>query len=84
MSSLFSSPTLRPAILLIAWILATQQLSGINAILNYSASILQRLLPAGAGVISLGISAVNLIMTFPAVLLIDVSGWREHAPREHY
>jgi len=73
-ASLLSSPPLRPQVLLICGILAVQQLSGINACLFYSSSILQSLLPASAGLISIGISVVNLVMTFPSIVLIDVSG----------
>jgi hypothetical protein len=72
-ASLLSSPSLRPQILIIGSILAVQQLSGINACLFYSSSILLSLLPASAGLISIGISVVNLVMTFPAIVLIDVS-----------
>ncbi len=50
-----------------------QQLSGVNAVIFYSTPILKSLLPASAGLIGIGITAVNAIMTLPAIFLVDVS-----------
>lgn len=73
LKSILSSPTLRPPALLCATIMAIQQASGVNAVLFYSARILTSVLPASAGVISVGITVVNAIMTFPPIFLVDVS-----------
>lgn len=72
-AQLFNSPSLRPTTLLIAFVLASQQLAGINAVLFYSTPVLQSLLPGVAGLISIGISVVNALMTFPPLFLVDVS-----------
>jgi hypothetical protein len=50
-----------------------QQASGVNAVLFYSARILTSVLPASAGVISVGITVVNALMTVPPIFLVDVS-----------
>lgn len=58
-----------------------QQLSGVNAVLFYSTPVLSSVLKgARAGVLSVGITVVNALMTLPAIALVDVSGcgggWR--------
>ncbi|CAH7687666.1 general substrate transporter [Phakopsora pachyrhizi] len=53
-----------------------QQLSGINAVLYYSTSIMKSVLPTQAIYISLFITAINLLMTFPPLFLIDRLGRR--------
>jgi SP family facilitated glucose transporter-like MFS transporter 3 len=73
LKSVLSSPALRPPALLCATIFIVQQASGVNAVLFYSAKILTSVLPASAGVISVGITVVNAIMTFPPIFLVDVS-----------
>ena len=70
--SLISSPTLRPAVLLVAFILVTQQFSGINAVLFYSQPVLKGLLPNQSGLIGIFVSLINVAMTFPSLVLIDV------------
>lgn len=51
-----------------------QQLSGVNAVLFYSTPVLSSVLRgAGAGVLSVGITVVNALMTLPAIALVDVS-----------
>jgi len=58
--------------------LCLQQLSGVNAVLFYSASVLDTILPnAGAGILSVGITVVNALMTFPAIFLVDRVGRRQ-------
>jgi hypothetical protein len=49
-----------------------QQLSGINAVMFYSTPILKPLLPGSAGLVGIGITLVNAIMTLPAIFLVDV------------
>ncbi|POW05329.1 hypothetical protein PSTT_09796 [Puccinia striiformis] len=51
-----------------------QQLSGINAVLYYSTSIMKSVLPTQAIYISLFVTAINVIMTFPAIFLVDRLG----------
>jgi hypothetical protein len=45
---------------------------GINAVLYYSNSILSNTLPNLGPYVSLGITIVNTIMTFPPIFLIEV------------
>ncbi|KAI9630082.1 hypothetical protein KEM48_012289 [Puccinia striiformis f. sp. tritici PST-130] len=49
-------------------------LSGINAVLYYSTSIMKSVLPTQAIYISLFVTAINVIMTFPAIFLVDRLG----------
>lgn len=72
-AQLLGSPSLRPTALLVAFILAAQQLAGINAVLFYSTPVLKGLLPGQAGLISIGVTVVNALMTFAPLLLVDVS-----------
>lgn len=55
-------------------VMLAQQLSGINAVIFYSTSILNDLLPSSSALISLIISLVNLGLTLPATTLIERSG----------
>jgi len=55
----------------------SQQLSGINAILYYSNNILSNVLSESGAYVSLGITIVNTIMTFPPIFLIDRIGRRQ-------
>jgi len=52
----------------------SQQVSGINAILYYSNDILSRVLSDAGPYVSLGITFVNVLMTFPPIFLIDRVG----------
>lgn len=71
---MLSNPSLRGPALLITTIMVLQQLSGVNAVLFYSTPVLSSVLKgAGAGVLSVGITVVNALMTLPAVALVDVS-----------
>lgn len=73
---MLASPARRNALFVTA-ILVLQQLSGVNAVLFYSTPVLQKVLPsAGAGQISIAITVVNAIMTFPAIFLVDRLGRR--------
>lgn len=53
--------------------MALQQLSGVNAVMFYSTPVLRPLLPTSVGLVGIGITIVNAIMTLPAMLLMDVS-----------
>lgn len=57
-------------------IMLFQQLSGINAVMYYSTPILTAVNPTSAQKVSLFMTLVNLVMTFPAVFLIDRVGRR--------
>lgn len=71
LSTLFTDPSFRPGTLLIILTQLGQQLSGINAVLYYSVGILGSILPTLAGSIGILITLINIIMTFPPILLID-------------
>ncbi|KAG8217379.1 general substrate transporter [Butyriboletus roseoflavus] len=58
---LLTSPEFRKPLLTIVFAMASQQLSGINAILYYSNNILSKSLPELAAYVSLGISVVNFL-----------------------
>lgn len=44
--------------------------------MDNSNAILARVVPGGEGYISLGIAVLNVIMTFPAIYLVEVSSVR--------
>ncbi|EIW85349.1 general substrate transporter [Coniophora puteana RWD-64-598 SS2] len=70
---LFSHEYRKPMLIIISAMLC-QQLSGINAVLYYSNSILAKALPDLAAFVSLGITVVNFLMTFPPIFLINRFG----------
>ncbi|WVF69339.1 hypothetical protein IAT40_004115 [Kwoniella sp. CBS 6097] len=72
--SILSNPSLRGPALLAATFMAVQQLSGVNAVMFYSTPVLRPLLPTSAGVVGVGITVVNAIMTLPAIFLMDRLG----------
>ncbi|KAI5124073.1 hypothetical protein M0805_003900 [Coniferiporia weirii] len=74
MLQLMGSPEMRVPLLVMAFAMAAQQFSGINAVLYYSNSILGKTLPAFAPYVSLGITVVNVAMTFAPILLIERMG----------
>ena len=51
-----------------------QQLCGINAIVMYSVSILSELLPTWAGLITVGVAGLNLVMSLACAPLADRLG----------
>ncbi|KAF7322678.1 25S rRNA adenine-N(1) methyltransferase [Mycena chlorophos] len=51
--------------------------AGINAVLYYSNAILSKSLPDFGPYVSLGITVVNVIMTFPPIILIERVGRRQ-------
>ncbi|KAM6500706.1 General substrate transporter [Amanita muscaria] len=68
------SPDLRKPLIIICFAMLSQQLSGINAVLYYSNAILSKSLPDFGPYVSLGITVVNVLMTFPPILLIERMG----------
>jgi SP family facilitated glucose transporter-like MFS transporter 3 len=72
-AELLTSPELRRPLVVASFLMMSQQLSGINAILYYSNNILSNVLSESGAYVSLGITIVNTIMTFPPIFLIDVS-----------
>jgi MFS family permease len=68
------SPAYKPMLRAVLIVMLAQQLSGINAVIFYSTSILQSLLPSSSALISLIISLVNLATTIPSASLVDHSG----------
>ncbi|TFK42786.1 general substrate transporter [Crucibulum laeve] len=73
---LFVARDLRKPLMIVCLAMLSQQLSGINAVLYYSNAILSRSLPDLGPYVSLGITIVNVIMTFPPILLIERMGRR--------
>ncbi|KAF8510220.1 general substrate transporter [Hysterangium stoloniferum] len=69
-------PPLRQPLVLVCLGMIAQQISGVNAVLYYSNDILSRVLPDAAAYVSLGITVVNAIMTFPPIYLIERVGRR--------
>ncbi|KAL9637161.1 MAG: hypothetical protein Q9164_002371 [Protoblastenia rupestris] len=67
-------PTYRPAIIAVIAVMVAQQLTGINSIIMYSVHLLSALLPTSAALLSVGLSALNLIMTTLCAPLSDKVG----------
>ncbi|GAA98494.1 uncharacterized protein L969DRAFT_88594 [Mixia osmundae IAM 14324] len=67
-------PAVRNGKWFVAFISAGQQVSGVNAVLYYSTSILMTVMPTNAKYIALLVTAVNVLMTFPSIVLIDNMG----------
>lgn len=68
-----SNTAFRGPTLVCATLMGLQQLSGVNAVMFYSTPVLKPLLPTGAGVIGIGITLINVLMTVVAMGLVDVS-----------
>ncbi|GAA5975515.1 hypothetical protein JCM10908_005185 [Rhodotorula pacifica] len=71
-----SDPSIRKPLWTLVAIMLFQQLSGINAVMYYSTSILTAVNPTSAQSVSVFMAFVNLVTTFPAILLIDRAGRR--------
>ncbi|KAF9557679.1 general substrate transporter [Agrocybe pediades] len=65
---------LRKPLMIVSLAMTAQQVSGINAVLYYSNDILSKSLPELGAYISLGITVINVIMTFPPIVLIERLG----------
>ncbi|KAI0048236.1 general substrate transporter [Auriscalpium vulgare] len=71
-SQLFTDRSLyRSPLIVTASAMISAQISGINAVLYYSNNILSRSLPELGPYVSLGITIVNALMTFPPIILIE-------------
>ncbi|KAB8228433.1 putative MFS glucose transporter [Aspergillus alliaceus] len=71
-----TDPFYRPAIIAVVGVMVSQQLSGINSIIMYSVSLLQTILPTTAALLTVIISAINLIITLACSPLPDKIGRR--------
>ncbi|KAJ5111550.1 hypothetical protein N7532_002085 [Penicillium argentinense] len=67
-------PHYRPAIIAVVGVMVAQQFTGINSIIMYSVSLLQSILPTTAALLTILISAINLIMTLACSPLPDRIG----------
>ncbi|KAL4814733.1 general substrate transporter [Aspergillus spinulosporus] len=74
MAQVVMDPDYRPAIIAVVGIMIAQQFTGINSIIMYSVSLLQSILPTTAALLSVLISAINLIMTLACSPLPDKIG----------
>ncbi|KAJ5692701.1 hypothetical protein N7462_002124 [Penicillium macrosclerotiorum] len=68
------NPEYRPAIVAVVGVMIAQQFTGINSIIMYSVSLLQTILPTTAALLTVLISAINLIMTLLCSPLPDKIG----------
>ncbi len=64
----------RPAVIAVIAVMAAQQLTGINSIMMYSVSILGALLPTSAALLTVAVSALNVIVTLACAPLADKIG----------
>lgn len=67
-------PGYRPAVVAVIAVMAAQQLTGINSIVMYSVSLLSALLPTTAALLTVAVSALNVIITTACAPLIDKLG----------
>lgn len=67
-------PFYRPAIIAVVGVMIAQQFTGINSIIMYSVSLLQSILPTTAALLTVLISAINLLMTLACSPLPDRIG----------
>ncbi|KAJ2916836.1 hypothetical protein MD484_g3595, partial [Candolleomyces efflorescens] len=71
---LFGPREYKKPLAIVCFAMLAQQISGVNAVLYYSNDILSKSLPSLGPYLSLGITVVNVIMTFPAIILIERMG----------
>lgn len=62
------------AIIAVIGVMLAQQLCGINSVIMYSRSFLRDLLPTTAGIITIAVGALNLVMTIACAPLSDRLG----------
>lgn len=67
-------PYYRPAIIAVVGVMIAQQLTGVNSIIMYSVSLLQSILPTTAALLTVAISAINLVITLACSPLPDRIG----------
>ncbi|CED85003.1 Multidrug resistance-associated protein/mitoxantrone resistance protein, ABC superfamily [Phaffia rhodozyma] len=65
---------IRRGVVVVISAMSLQQLSGINAVMFYSTSILAPLFPSSANLLAVYITAFNVLLTFPSIILIDSLG----------
>jgi len=70
----FATTGLRKPLMIVSLVMLSQQMAGINAVLYYSNDILAKSLPHFGPYISFGITVINMIMTFPPIILIERLG----------
>lgn len=70
----FMHPNYRPAIIAVIAVMVAQQLTGINSIIMYSVSLLSTLLPTKAALLTVAVSAMNLVITTLCAPLSDKIG----------
>lgn len=75
---MFRSPAIRPALMIGVTLAALQQLCGINTIMYFAPTIMQKtgLNASNALVYSVIIGAINLLVTLAALRLTDIAGRR--------
>ncbi|KIM87653.1 hypothetical protein PILCRDRAFT_815229 [Piloderma croceum F 1598] len=73
-TQLLQARELRQPLLIVSFAMLSQQVSGINAVLYYSNDILSKALPELGPFVSLGITIINVFMTFPPIFLIERTG----------
>jgi MFS family permease len=71
-----TSTSYRKPLFIVLLLQLAQQLSGINAVIFYSTSIMSTVFPESSGVITVYISIVNLIITVISAYLMDKAGRR--------
>lgn len=76
MLSAATDPAYRPAIVAVIGVMVAQQFTGINSIIMYSVSLLQTILPTTAALLTVAISAINLVITLACSPLPDKIGRR--------
>lgn len=69
-----TNPNYRPAVIAVVAVMVAQQLTGINSIIMYSVSLLSALLPTRAALLTVFISAINIIVTIACAPLSDKIG----------
>jgi len=65
---------LRLPLTIVSLAMVSQQVSGVNAVLYYSNDILSNVIPELGPYISILVTVVNVVMTFPPILLIERVG----------
>lgn len=76
MAGAIIDPYYRPAIIAVVGVMVAQQFTGINSIIMYSVSLLQSILPTTAALLTVMISALNLVITLACAPLPDKIGRR--------
>jgi sugar porter (SP) family MFS transporter len=67
-------PKYRRAVIAVVMVMITQQLCGINSVVMYSVSILGAIIPTAAALVTVIVSAINVIVTLACAPLADKIG----------